>query len=245
MLALDQVQQAMMRAIALGPDHVPSGLFRGTHAAALRGLSVHANTISHARLVALEDSFPRTRTLLGEAQFNTASRDYLDQAGLGRLTLSQLGQHFADWLHTHGHAGAVSALAGFEWAWLQCYHAAEATPFTLDQLAGLGEAGIAELVLARHPASAVLVLDSDVRPVLSGESGALIDSDHLLLARPDAEVLLTALTAAGARLYGQFSAPQLVCNLLAVSDEPAVQDALINLITQGALVRIEETAPPC
>lgn len=92
---LEQVQQSMMQAIALGPDHAPCEFFRDGRAAALRGLSVHANTISHARLVALEETFPRTRSLLGESLFNRLSRGYVECDGIGalRLTASSLSAH--------------------------------------------------------------------------------------------------------------------------------------------------------
>ena len=61
MPALDAAQQAMMRAIDLGPDFAPHDLFSAIPERVMLGLRVHANTISHARLVALEDTFPRTR----------------------------------------------------------------------------------------------------------------------------------------------------------------------------------------
>ncbi len=45
-------------------DHLPDDLFAGPHERVLVGMKVHANTISHARLVALEETFPRTRDVI-------------------------------------------------------------------------------------------------------------------------------------------------------------------------------------
>lgn len=72
---LDDDQAAVAATLLHGPRNLPTGLFAGTEAAVLRGLRVHANTISHARLVALEETFPRLREHLGEgAGRSTASR---------------------------------------------------------------------------------------------------------------------------------------------------------------------------
>ena len=85
MLSLEQIQQTMIQALSLGPDHVPEGLFAGGRMAGLRGLKVHANTISHARLVALEETFPRTLARIGHARFNEHSRQRASFTGGGSL----------------------------------------------------------------------------------------------------------------------------------------------------------------
>lgn len=225
-----------MRAIALGPDHVPDALFAGGRNAALRGLSVHANTISHARLVALEDTFPRSRAMLGEAAFNTLSRGYIEQAGINGLTLANIGRDFPDWLAASGKAGLAASLARFEWAWLQCYHAAEALPFGIDDLARRGEAGIANLVLIRHPASVVLQLEPEALALVMDHSDAPSDAGDVLIVRPAAEVLTAPISPAAARLHSAFTEPRLVCNLLVQATEPGSQEALLALIAKGALV---------
>lgn len=148
MFALEQVQQAMMHAIALGPDHVPDTLFAGGRRAALRGLAVHANTISHARLVALEDSFPRTRLLLGETAFNVLSRAFLE-AGAGTQTLALIGRNFPVWLAGRDQPPGATDLARFEWTWLQCYHAADSPALSLSELAEIGSDEIADIVLGQ------------------------------------------------------------------------------------------------
>lgn len=238
MLALELVQQAMMRAIALGPDHMLDNLFTRGRARSLWGLAVHANTISHARLVALEDTFPRTRQLLGEAAFNVLSRSFLE-AGAGSLPLVQIGRDFPEWLATRNQAAGAIDLARFEWAWLQCYHAAEAVALSLPELARLGPEGIARLVLTRHPASAALDLHTDARSLIEAETGTPLPFPCVLLARPEAEVRTASATPAMVRLYDTFGVPLPVCNLLAQSPEPAMQEALLALVAAGALIRAE------
>lgn len=239
---LEQVQRAMMHAIAGGPEQVPGDLFAGGRDSALRGLSVHANTITHARLVALEDTFPHTRAVLGDAAFNALSRGYVDGGGIGRQPLALIGRSFPDWLADHADFGTAAEIARFEWTWLQCYHAAEAPAFGMGELASLGEAAIAELVLGCHPASAVLPLGKAAWALLGGDVAASSGDAHVLIARPDADVRAVPVSIGAARLHAALSTPLPICNLLAESAEPGLQDALLALIAQGALVRIMEDA---
>ncbi len=244
MPALEQVQLAMMRAIALGPDHASDDLFTGDRARVLRGLAVHANTISHARLVALEDTFPRSRQFLGEATFNALSRAFLETRAQGS-PLVHIGRCFPEWLAAECRQPGATDLARFEWAWLQCYHAAEAVALSLPELAELGPDGIARLVLARHPASTALDLQADARAQIEVESGTALPFAGVLLARPEAEVRIVSASPAVMRLFGTFGVPLPVCNLLAQSPEPGMQEALLALVAAGVLIRAEGEDFPC
>lgn len=245
MPSLETGQRAMMQAIALGPDHVPEEMFSGGRAAALRGLAVHANTISHARLVALEDSFSRTRTAMGDAEFNRQSRNYLDCPGISALPLAMIGAKFAAYLTDCDCPALVVDLARFEWAWLGCYHAADVAAFTLADLAGLGEAGLLGLALCRHPASALVELGEAALVQLSKECGMRLTSLAVLITRPEAEVLVSPASEAASAMFRAFARPQAVCNLLAESAEPERENALIALIASGALARAKEGGEPC
>src|SRR3546814_14023377 len=73
-------------------------------------------------LVALEETFPRTRDYLGEEEFNRLSRCFVEEGGAQRRSLSDIGAGFADWLADP----RAADLARVEWAWLESYHAADA-----------------------------------------------------------------------------------------------------------------------
>lgn len=109
---LEREQAAIAATLLHGPDHLPAGLFAGDDNAVLRGLRVHANTVSHARLVALEETFPRTREHLGEAEFNRLSRAFVEGGGAERLALPDIGRDFAGWLGDP----LAADLARVEWA---------------------------------------------------------------------------------------------------------------------------------
>ncbi len=226
-------QAAMAATIMHGPAACPPDLFAGGGLALWRGLKVHANTISHARLVALEETFPRTRALLGEGEFNRLARAFLD-AGEGALApLARIGAHFPAWLAP----GLPARLAGVEWLWLEAFNAGDAAPLRIEDLAGLSEAGVLALRAARHPAARFCALDPDLGAML----GLAGDEPWLALLRPDADVCALALPAAayalaqscdGAQSLG--AAIETFCALHPNSDASAM---LLLLIGGGALIR--------
>ena len=198
---LADAQAHFAATIARGPDACPAGLFAGTARQVLRGLKVHANTISHARLVALEDTFPRTREHLGQAWFHALSHDYIDRGHGCDQSLGALGAAFPDWLRAADVAPLAVALARFEWLWLESYHAAEAPAFTAADLAAhlaaAGAAGLGALRLRQHPAARLTPVGAGLAEELHLPAGA----GWLLIARPDAEVLIHTSDDAAAALF--------------------------------------------
>ncbi|MDP3906722.1 putative DNA-binding domain-containing protein [Novosphingobium sp.] len=248
MLALDQVQAAMMQALDHGPEFLPDRLFAGAHARVLAGMKVHANTISHARLVALEDTFPRVLALLGQARFNEHSRLYIHQPGVTAKTLAGIGEAFPGWLATSDEAGAAVDLARFEWLWLEAYHARDAVPLRLADLAGLGEQALLDLAIAAHPSASIGTFDRSVHEAIGVEVAGLVEAPAILVVRPEADVLVSPASAAMRAIFATLKDIQVIGNLLGHFDEPDCKDrlssddfmaALIALLEAGALIRAE------
>ena len=184
-LTYEDAQRAIAQTLLEGPSLCPNALFAGAKQDYLRGLRVHANTISHARLVALEDNFPKTRGLLGEALFNRLSRDFLDEGGASGEKLMEIGSHFPMFLRRARQAVAAG-LAEIERAWLLAFHAADARPLALGDLGTLDEEGLLALRVERHPSVQLLEVTASVvlhfDPELPDKSGSF------MLYRPEAEV---------------------------------------------------------
>lgn len=228
-------QAAIAATLLHGPDHLPIGLFAGNAAAVLRGLRVHANTISHARLVALEETFPRTRNYLGEALFNKLSRAFIEAGGAERRSLTDIGAAFPDWL-----ADPIAAdLARIERAWLESYHAADAPPLALSDLAGLGEQALLDIAVRRHPATRAVTLASGSAPLVDPSFAPEVAA--LLVTRPGAEVRLFPVAAAAVAALDMAREFCPLGNLIAHLDElhPDGGAAIAALIDAGALERVE------
>lgn len=244
---LEQVQTAFMAALDQGPAQMPFALFAHSPERALLGMKVHANTVSHARLVALEDTFPRTRALLGETRFNQLSRSYLERSRVAGLTLNALGREFPLHLAGTGEPGGCGELAAFEWAWLTSYNAADAIALALADLADLDPEALLEVVIERHPAALLGPSSIAVCAALTDELPDLDKADNILLTRPEADVFVRGITRAAAFLFQKIDEARSIGNLFALCNEPAFGDcisqdrfmpALIDLIGAGALRRV-------
>lgn len=229
-----EAQAAITKTLLRGPDHLPDGLFAGSEGAVLRGLRVHANTISHARLIALEETFPRTRAYLGEAEFNRLSRAFVEAGGVQRRSLAAVGAAFPGWL-----ADPIAAdLARIEWAWLESYHAADAPALALGDFAALDEKALLDMIVRRHPAARALTLASG--------SARLIDRDFspdvaaLLVVRPHADVRLfpihTAAAAAFDMAHGFCPLGNLIAHL--AEQHPDGGSAIAALVEGGAFEKV-------
>ncbi|HET6527099.1 DNA-binding domain-containing protein [Sphingopyxis sp.] len=231
---LERQQAAIAATLLRGPVHLPTDLFAGNDAAVLRGLRVHANTVSHARLVALEETFPRTRDYLGEEAFNRLSRQFVEEGGVERRSLNDIGAGFADWL---GDPRAAD-LARVGWAWLESYHAADAPALALADLIGLDETGLLGLPVRRHPAVRIVALTSDAAPLV--DPAFATDTRVLLVTRPDADVRVFAIEPAAAAALGLAEEIAPMGNLIAhlAEQHPDGGAAIAALIEAGAFERV-------
>lgn len=245
MPSLEHMQKSMMQAIDKGPDFLLEGLFCGSRQAVLRGMKVHANTISHARLVALEDTFPITRRQMGEERFNALSRQYLEGPDVSSRPLARIGETFSHFLKAVEADRALVDLTAFEWEWLESCHASEAQALTLSDLAGLREAALLNIVLARHPAARLLHMDMQAH----GWIGLAIPQActlPVLITRPGLEVRFASASEEMAGIFARLTSSLSVCNILEGANEPDCNErlpstdplsALIALIEAGAVVR--------
>jgi hypothetical protein len=241
MLALEAAQANFIATIKGGPDALDHSLFDGPIDRVLLGLKAHANTISHARLIALEVTFPLTRQALGDEQFNQLSRAYVETPVARACDTNSIGKPFPDFLHASQAGLPIIKLASIEWAWLESYHAADAAPLALDDLATLSEAALLELIVLWHPATRIVPISGtlpDVLPELDSKDAAAI-----LIVRPDAEVRLLALESVTLQIAVLAENSATIGNLLTCAGEQSGNadpiGPVLTLIGAGALVVLE------
>ena len=236
MPTLTDAQANFIDTINDGPDRLDPMLFAGPPDRVLLGLKAHANTISHARIRALEETFPLTRQHLGDAAFNKLARDFVETNVVRASDVNRIGLGFPEFLSD----APATELAQIEWAWLESYHAAEAQALTIADLGGLSEAALLALPVAPHPSARTVEISSPIAAALNelaGERPAAI-----LCVRPDAEVRLVSLDTVQRAVFaasGRKSAT--LGNLLAITieqaGEPAPLEPILHLIGAGALVK--------
>jgi len=238
---LEGGHSAMMQALDHGPAYLPEGLFAGSPERVLAGMKVHANTISHARLMALEDTYPRTRAMLGPERFNAHSRLFVAAPGVTAAALAAIGAGFGAFLTEAGESAGVADLARFEWLWLQAYHAADAAPLALEELTAVAPEALLEYTLARHPAACAGRFAPLVHDLIGAEVPGLGQADGILIARPHADVLISPASALMAAAENPLTIGNLLAQMIETPDDEAAQvDAIMQslaaLINAGALI---------
>lgn len=242
MPSLAEAQANFIATINEGPAALDESLFAGDPGRVMLGLRAHANTISHARLIALEESFPRCLEALGRKAFNALSRDFCDSETARASDNNMLGGEFLHFINAQDLPADICDLAAIEWLWLAAYNAAEAAPLSLADLAGLEEEELLALPAASHPAARAHTLRAPLSAALP-ELAAHSQAKAILIARPAAEVVLSPLNvmelvlfdALGKNVENNFT----LGNLLALSAEQETGDdalaPVITLINAGAL----------
>ncbi len=245
--SLAQGQRYFLDTLHNGPGHCPEDLFAGPPSRTIMGLKAHANTVSHARLVAMEDTFPRTMSRLdrlhGEGHFNTICRDFVERDAVKARAMMDIGQGFADYLRVLDMDAASADLAAIEMGWLQSYHAADAPPLTMQYIAGLDEEALMALPVAGHPSLHITQAGAPVAEELT-ELAAHRNAAAVATIRPEAQVFFhpwPAETAGLARFVADNPENNmLMCNLLEKAvelvGEDNVQPLVFAVIEAGAFV---------
>lgn len=243
MSPLEALQRSLAATLAHGPAHLQPALFAGPVDRLLLGLKAHANTISHARLVALEDTYPHSREAIGHAAFHALSRAFLDTAGTTATALAEIGHAYPGFLASHGIAPGLVDLARAEWAWLSSWKAADASPFDLAQIAGQPEAELLGTAVCAHRAAHLLSL-FEPAGVAFATFGDLCGARILLFTRPAERVVVTPLDPAERAMFARLKAisaahPVTIGGLLArMLEEDADEDpaaAFLALAGAGAI----------
>jgi len=244
MPSLAEVQANFIATINEGPGKLDPAIFAGDAQRVFLGLKAHANTISHARLVALEETFPRLREAMGDEGFNQLSRAFCDTPAARVSSIDQLGAAFITFIEDRRTSASASDcdLAKIEWLWLDSYNAPEAEIMELAQLSGISEEGLIAMLVTPHPAANMVALSAPLSPALTElqEAG---EAHAILITRPEAQPVLTPLDPLTAQLYalidqsGEKTAT--IGNLLEFAAEQGEDSdalsCLITLINVGAL----------
>lgn len=239
MPSLADGQSRFIACLQKGPAHFPDELFAEDANRALLGLKAHANTVSHARLVALENAYPKLREHIGHEPFHAISRDYIDQDHILTCDMNSIAADFGDFLTKRAIGETEVDLARIEWAWIKSYHSAEAAPLALNDIATLDEESLLGLAITAHPAMRLINLTG----ILSSELSELGDEtpDALMVARPEAEVLFHPLTQLEHDIAEKIANISTMGNLLATAIELGSEDTameqLIKLIQRGVIIK--------
>ena len=215
---------SLHQALRFGPGYCPPELFEGSVPAIVRALKVHANNISHARHVALEETYPRLVEMMGVEAFHATAEEFLAEGDAASRSLDGIGEDFERFLDDPTHRN----LARAEWAWLEAFNAAEAEALTLAALASMDPECLVAARIALHPATRWFALEEPHSLAWDNAAG---EGNHLLFTRPESEVLVRRVDDAAAGILSRVSKSSPAADLLGTN--PAT---LITLVDTGAVV---------
>jgi len=201
---------------------VPPGLTRETGGVPARRFGVYRNNVYASLIDLLAGRFPVVVRLVGEDFFRAMARVYVTREPPASPVLIHYGASFPDFIASFAPASSVPYLAdtaALEWAWHKAYHAADAEPLALQELAGAADRA-GEAVLTLHPSLSVVRSSYPIVSIMEAhaESGEatpiqLTQAEDALVARPRLEVEIRRLAPGGA------------CFILALKQGRSIEDA--------------------
>jgi hypothetical protein len=235
---LAEMQRAFAAAVRDNALAVPDGLTRKAGGVPSRRFSVYRNNVYAGLIDVLAGRFPVSTRLVGAEFFRAMARLYVEAEPPASAVLIRYGARFPDFIANFAPASSVPYLAdiaALEWARHSAYHAADAVPLTLQELAvAVDLAAAAGAVLDLHPSLGVVrslypivaIYELNVR---SGDVPAtrLQEREDALVARPRLKVEIRRLPDGGARF------------ILALKDRKPIGEAATAALADSAAFDLE------
>lgn len=184
---------------------VPAGL------AGSKRYDIHRNNVTVSLIDAIVAIYPAVERITGTDFFRTMARAHVRATPPVSPLLFDYGRDFPDFIDDYPHAQQIPWLgdvARIERAWLDAYHAADAEPLTLADLAAVDPARLFDAVLVPHPAARVVrsrypalsIFVMNRQPVAPDARIESDDAEDALVTRPAFDVIVRPLPPGGATL---------------------------------------------
>ncbi|MFP6560189.1 putative DNA-binding domain-containing protein [Paraburkholderia sp. B3] len=174
----------------------------------VRRYNVYRNNVTVSLIDALAVIYPAVQRITGVEFFRAMARFHVRATPPASPLLFEYGRDFPSFIETYEYAREMPWLADtarIERAWLDAYHAADATPLTTEAFASIDPGSLAQarlvphpaarIVRSRYPAVAIFAMNRKDGPVTALHSS---DAEDALVTRPDADVIVSRLPAGGA-----------------------------------------------
>jgi hypothetical protein len=215
-----------------------------------RRFAVYRNNVAVGLIGSLEMRYPITRRLVGDEFFRGLARAFVARNKPRSPVLIHWGADFPAFIAAFDPARELPYLADvarLENAWVEAYHAAEATPLGLADLAAVDPQRLGDLRFVFHPAVRLLRLAHPAASIWAAHQGANEPrapehwrAEDAMITRPHADVDVRILPRGG---Y-EFAAALLSGAALAEAAAPLAAEGvdpgphLVGLIEAGAIANI-------
>lgn len=174
--------------------------------------NVYRNNVTVSLIDALAAVYPAVQRITGVDFFRAMARFHVRATPPASPLLFEYGRDFPSFIETYEYARDMPWLADtarIERAWLDAYHAADASPLAAEAFANIDPDSLAQVRLAAHPAARIVRsrypavaifamnrVDGPVAPLHSS------DAEDALVTRPGDEVTVSRLPPGGAAFLG-------------------------------------------
>jgi hypothetical protein len=250
---LSKLQQDFAAAILTAQGALPAPLTRRAGGEPHRRFNVYRNNVYSSLIDVMQARFPVASLLVGEEFFRAMARIYVEQEPPRSAVLLRYGKSFPSFVAGFEPARSVPYLAdmtALEWAWHAAYHAADAAPVPLEELASVA-AHAGDAVLKLHPSLGlvrsafpiVTIYELHAETSEPPQTKLEAQGEDALVLRPDLDVEIRRLPA-GAVIFietirdgGSIGA----ANEAALRSAPDfdLETNLLGLMTSGAIVGVD------
>jgi hypothetical protein len=243
--------EATIRAFAAAlaePSAAPPAMTRGRLGAPdARRFSVYRNNVAVGLIGALEARYPVARRIAGDDAFRALARAYIRAKKPRSPVMIAYGEDFPEFVAScEGVEPCLADLARLENAWVEAYHAEDATAATVAGLAGLSPDLLPGTRIAFHPAARILRLSTPAASLWasaqSGGPAAPIDGspEDALVTRPDADVRVRILPPLGYDFAMRLREGATLIDAAGALDDPTFDFGthLVGLIESGAVASL-------
>ncbi len=220
-----------------------------------RRFAVYRNNVAVALIGALEARYPVVRRLVGDDFFRGMAGAYVAAEKPRSPALIHYGDGFPDFVARFPPAASVAYLADvarLENAWIEAYHAAEASALGLEALAAIAPDALEALRFRPHPAARLVSFAHPAASIWAASQGdgeprapEVWSAEEALVARPDADVVVRVLPPGGfafaAVLFSGASLGAAAALAAAEGFDPGAH--LIGLIEAGAFQSVISQEP--
>ena len=197
MTLLRMLQKRFVLALLDRTREMPPGIRAVGQTQPERRFNVYRNNVFASLTEALVTRFPVCHALVGDEFFRAMARVFIELSPPRSPVLMTYGDNFGDFIETFPPARPVPYLADvarLEAALTRAYHAADASPLTVDELAS-APCGWEQIHVDLHPSVRIImspfpivsIWEAHMRP----DGHPMIDSamaEDALVARPDLDV---------------------------------------------------------
>jgi len=212
-----------------------------------RRFGVYRNNVAVGLIKSLEARYPVTRRLVGDDFFRGMAGAYVAVNKPKSAVLIVYGVDFPDFVRGFEPARDLDYLpdvAALENAWVEAYHAAEASPWRLTALADIAPERLETLRFAIHPAARLARFETPAASIWSAHQGEAEPAppqrwgrEDVLVTRPHAEVFVRALPDGGHDFFAALRAGaalgEAATPLIEAGADPGLH--LVGLIEAGAI----------